>query len=230
MLIDALLLIIINLLLLSCRPREIKDDFLLFKRRFDDISNLSLDTIFLKNDTVNLCYTDHSGYYDPFSIDEQFMYLIMMNEDYLRNKIISYMICLEGSSENEPSIFKGSCLYQQISSTSAYEAFISSSFYRQVLKRLYCSEYYPYHFLMLNWNYGYELSLIKDPGKFYNANSTELIRNFIINKSLCDPTIDSIWYHILEKEMKINSIYPEFDKEKKDLLISITNYRSEDNS
>ena len=179
---------------------------------------MEMDTVFLK-------YTDHSGYYDPYSVDEQFLYLIMINEDCLRDRIIAYTIKVEGNSEIEPAIIEGYCSYEQICSTPAYEAYTNSSFYRHVLQRLYRSKYYPYHFLMLNWNYGYELSFIKDPEKFYNANSTELIRNFIFNKSHADPMIDSIWYNVLDKEMRINSVDPEFDKEKKELLISITNYR-----
>jgi hypothetical protein len=149
----------------------------------------------------------------------------MINEDFLQEKIIAYTIKVEANSEIEPAIIDGYCSYEQICSTPAYKAYTNSSFYRYVLQQLYRSKYYPYHFLMLNWNYGYELSYIKDPGKFYNANSTELIRNFIINKSHGDPMVDSIWYNVLEKEMRINSVDPKFDREKKELLISITNYR-----
>jgi hypothetical protein len=136
---------------------------------------------------------------------------------------------LEGNSRKEPSAIKGQCSYDQINQTSAYKAFTRSSFYRKVLHQLYQSKYYPYHFLMLNRNYGYELSFIKQPGKFYNANSTELIRNFIFNKKVGDPAIDSIWFNVFNKEMRIQSVYPDFDKERKDLLISITKYRSETN-
>lgn len=221
------LIVILFLMLTGCKPPNATDGFYLLKHRFNEISNLSLDTIYLVKDTVYIMYTDHSGYYDPYSVDEQFLYLVMLNEDYLKDRYIDYSITLEGNSEKEPSAIKGNCSYDQIIQTSAYKAYTSSSFYRQVLQRLYRSKYYPYHFLILNWSYGYELSFVKDPGRYYNANSTELIRNFIVNKGVRNPEIDSIWFNVFNKEMKIKSINPEFDKEKKELLISITEYRSE---
>jgi hypothetical protein len=224
-----ILLCFIALICGSCRSVHDSNNYCLVWDRFDEVSNLTLDTIFSERDTIFLEYTDHTGYYDPYAIDEQFLYLVMVNEDFFYNRNIRYVIHLENSSESEPSLLQGNCVYEQIMNTTAYAAFTRSSFYRRVLKQLYSSKYYPYHFLMLNWYYGYELSIVKDPDRFYQANSTELIRNYIINRELCDPVIDSIWNKVLSREMKIESIDPQFDREKKDLLISITNYRLNSN-
>ena len=162
------IIVILLFVLFSCKQAIISDNFYLLKYRFDEISNLSLDTVYMELDTVFLKYTDHSGYYDPYSIDEQFLYLIMINEDCLQNKIIAHTIKVEGNSDIEPAVIEGYCSYGQICSTPAYKAYTNSSFYRHVLQSLYSSKYYPYHFLRLNWNYGYELSFIKDRKRFYN--------------------------------------------------------------